>query len=165
MCETRFYGRKPDPGVIHHHRRYYRYLLFFIACHLLRRSWGEIPILFIFTLCLHLRAAYYHYVGIHVPIKYRRKEAGADLPTCQGVTCAMLVASLLAAGVGCCRWRRDNGGRRPSPSRRSNFLINFTCYITMVRNNDVILQVFVSIIRSGIFGDSFIICLVAFLSI
>lgn len=155
-------GWKPNPGVIRH-RRYYRYLLFFIACHLLRRSWGEIPILFIFTLCLHLRAAYYHYVGIHVPIKYRRKETGADLPTCQCVTCAMpLLLCLLLAW---CRWCRDNGCRRPAPARRSNFLINFTCYITMGRNNDVILQVFISIIRSGVFGDSFIICLVALLSI
>lgn len=51
---------------------HYRYLLFFIVCHLLHPSRGEIPILFIFTSCLHLPAAYYHYVRIHVPIKYRR---------------------------------------------------------------------------------------------
>lgn len=41
------------------------------------------------------------------------------------------------------------------------FLINFTCYITMARNNDVILQVFISIIPSVVFWDSFIMCLVA----
>lgn len=35
--------------------------------------------------------------------------------------------------------------------RQPNFLINFACYITMARNNDVILQVFISIIRRVVF--------------